>query len=47
MRSAMCLVLEEMGQTTEVHHHEVATAGQCELGVRFKSCSESTGGTGK
>lgn len=37
MRSAMCLVLEEMGQTTEVHHHEVATAGQCELGVRFNT----------
>ena len=29
MRSAMCLVLEEIGQTIEVHHHEVATAGQC------------------
>jgi len=37
MRSAMCLVLEEMGQVTEVHHHEVATAGQCELGVRFNT----------
>ena len=37
MRSAMCLVLEEMGQTTEVHHHEVATAGQCELGVKFNT----------
>ncbi len=37
MRSAMCLVLEEMGQTTEVHHHEVATAGQCELGTKFNT----------
>ncbi|MCF7971625.1 MAG: glutamate--ammonia ligase [Methylococcaceae bacterium] len=37
MRSAMCLVLEEMGQITEVHHHEVATAGQCEIGVRFNT----------
>ena len=37
MRSAMCLVLEEMGQVTEVHHHEVATAGQCELGVKFNT----------
>lgn len=35
MRSAMCLVLEEMGMVTEVHHHEVATAGQCEIGVKF------------
>ncbi|HKK14218.1 MAG TPA: glutamate--ammonia ligase [Gammaproteobacteria bacterium] len=35
IRSAMCLALEEMGLTTEVHHHEVATAGQCEIGVGF------------
>ena len=35
IRSAMCLALEEMGLTTEVHHHEVANAGQCEIGVRF------------
>ncbi|WP_435104323.1 glutamate--ammonia ligase [Arhodomonas sp. AD133] len=37
MRSAMCLALEEMGQTTEVHHHEVATAGQCEIGTKFNT----------
>ena len=34
MRSEMCLALEQMGLFTEVHHHEVATAGQCEIGVR-------------
>ncbi len=35
LRSAMCLTLEEMGMGVEVHHHEVATAGQCEIGVKF------------
>lgn len=37
LRSAMCQTLEEMGLPTEVHHHEVATAGQCEIGVQFNT----------
>lgn len=37
IRAQMCLTLEEMGQEVEVHHHEVATAGQCEIGVKFNS----------
>ncbi|WP_405225316.1 glutamate--ammonia ligase [Lentisalinibacter sediminis] len=37
IRGAMCLALEEMGLKTEVHHHEVATAGQCEIGVAFNA----------
>ena len=37
VRSAMCLALEDMGLSVETHHHEVATAGQCEIGTRFST----------
>ncbi len=37
IRHAMCLALEEMGVKVEVHHHEVATAGQCEIGTQFST----------
>ncbi|MEC9357933.1 MAG: glutamate--ammonia ligase [Pseudomonadota bacterium] len=40
MRSAMCETLESIGIETEVHHHEVATAGQCELGVLFNTMTK-------
>ena len=37
IRSAMCETLAEMGVAVEVHHHEVATGGQNEIGTRFDS----------
>ena len=37
LRSLMCLTLESIGIPVEVHHHEVGTAGQCEIGTRFNS----------
>jgi glutamine synthetase len=33
IRAAMCRACEDMGLKVEVHHHEVATGGQCELGI--------------
>jgi len=40
LRAAMCMTLEEMGVPVEVHHHEVATAGQCEIGTQFSTLVE-------
>jgi glutamine synthetase len=37
LRGAMCLAMEDMGVPVEVHHHEVATAGQCEIGTKFST----------
>ncbi|SFV80643.1 Glutamine synthetase type I [hydrothermal vent metagenome] len=37
LRAQMCLAIEEMGVTTEVHHHEVGTAGQNEIGAKYNT----------
>ncbi len=37
IRATMVLILEELGVPVEVFHHEVATAGQCEIGTRFST----------
>ena len=37
IRAAMCNTLEAIGLDVEVHHHEVANAGQNEIGVKFNT----------
>ena len=40
MRSEMCQILESLGIPVEVHHHEVAGAGQNEIGTKFSTLVE-------
>ncbi len=40
LRGAMCDAMSAMGLEIEVHHHEVGTAGQCEIGVGANSIVE-------
>jgi glutamine synthetase len=37
IRNAMCSAMQSMGLTIDLHHHEVGTAGQGEIGFRFNS----------
>ncbi len=40
IRNEISEVLESLGIPVEVHHHEVAAAGQCEIGTRFSTLLE-------
>jgi glutamine synthetase len=35
LRAEMALVMAQIGLVVECHHHEVATAGQCEIDMKF------------
>jgi len=37
LRASICEILENMNVEVEVHHHEVGTAGQCEIGTKFNT----------
>jgi glutamine synthetase len=41
LRSEMLLTMGKIGVPIEKHHHEVATGGQCELGIRFDTLVQS------
>jgi len=39
-RNTTCELLTSVGIEVEVHHHEVATAGQCEIDMKFQPLTE-------
>ncbi len=41
MRNEMVRIMEQSGMVMERHHHEVATAGQCEIDFRFDKMTRS------
>lgn len=40
IRNSMCGAMEAMGLDVDLHHHEVGTAGQCEIGVSFNTLTK-------
>ena len=44
LRSEMVMTMQDCGLTVECHHHEVATAGQTEIDLRFNSMVKSADG---
>lgn len=44
-RSECVMKLMDAGIDCEVHHHEVATAGQCEIGMRFQTITKMADST--